>query len=519
MQAKRFIAADMRRALDMVKTEFGEEAMILSTQRTVKGVELVATVEAPLAVSDPHNPMVQQQAIPGTQQKIANAAARFQSQAKTVPPHSDASTGLQTTLNTDNTRGSISGKTRQQLADEMELASQKMMAAKRAESMTLEQLSRDKNSRQKNGRERNGRENVSSTTPMNDGNHHAYFSSAYSQQMDLQEPSQAQGERQAIQQNEEILRLQNEIADMRQHLQVQLSQMVDIQERQYQASQSHIKQTSVQEVTPVAIEIRQHLDQLGLTKACNDQVMASLTVDKQGNNNKQLVWTEALAQLSRSIPYDTSDITASGGIYAFLGTTGVGKTTTIAKLAARYVMQHGGDEVILLTTDNYRIASHNQLKSLARILGIKVRIVEELEQLPSLLGQLDHYKLVLIDTPGMSHSDPLLKSHIKVLKQCPRVKNLLVLAASSQYQMMKASLHCYRMVGLSGCVLTKLDECASLGDAISMLSEHTVPLSYTTDGQSVPDDIAVTKASQLVAKAVSILKSHKQSQIKVRKSI
>ena len=494
MQAKRFIAADMRRALEMVKMEFGEDAMILSTERTAKGVELVATVEAPLAINDPVEQSLQEQPLPAAQQKIASAAARFHSQ-KPVPPQTAQP---QYTPSITSNGGSISGKSRQQLADEMELASRKMMAARKAESMTLESLSQ-----------------TESFQP-------SVSQPSVSQPVTSKPVTETESDYPVQEHNDEILRLQHEIADMRQHLQAQLSQMAHIQERQYQASQEKMSYNpvqDVQEVTPVAIEIRQHLDQLGLTKACNDQVMASLKLSKKSDTNKQLVWTEALALLSRSIPSDVSDITAQGGMYAFVGTTGVGKTTTIAKLAARYVMNHGGDNVILLTTDNYRIASHNQLKSLARILGIQVQVVESLEQLPALLSTLSKHKLVLIDTPGMSHSDPLLKSHLAVLQQCPQVKNLLVLSASSQYQMMKASLHCYRAAGLYGCVLTKLDECATLGDAMSMLSEHTLPLCYTTDGQSVPDDIATTKSSQLVSKAIAILKSRNEYQPKVRKSI
>jgi flagellar biosynthesis protein FlhF len=230
--------------------------------------------------------------------------------------------------------------------------------------------------------------------------------------------------------------------------------------------------------------------------------------------NKQRLWTHVLTELSRRIPKDLSDPVAKGGVYAFLGTTGVGKTTTIAKLAARYVMQHGPESIVILTTDTYRIASHNQLRSLAKILGVTVKVVEDLEQLPNHLANYQQYDLVLIDTPGMAYSDPMLKPHLHMLRQCIDVKSTLVLAANSQYQMMKASLHSYRLAGLDYCVLTKLDECVHLGDALGLLFEHDLPLTYTTDGQSVPEDIAVSKPTQLVARAVNMLKSQgKQKQV------
>ncbi|ODS23702.1 hypothetical protein AB835_07320 [Candidatus Endobugula sertula] len=226
-----------------------------------------------------------------------------------------------------------------------------------------------------------------------------------------------------------------------------------------------------------------------------------------------------LAELARHIPYDISDKIAKGGVYAFLGTTGVGKTTTIAKLAARHVIHHGAEKLVLLTTDNYRIASHNQLKSLAMILNVQIKVVEDLKQLPLLVKSLSDYDLILIDTPGMGYTDPLLKSHLHIFKQCPQVNNLLVLSATTQYQMLKASLHSYYIAGLNGCVLTKLDECAHLGDALSMMSEHSVPLAYVTDGQSIPDDIAVLKPSQLISRAVNMLKQYKNGQLQVQKSV
>jgi flagellar biosynthesis protein FlhF len=226
-----------------------------------------------------------------------------------------------------------------------------------------------------------------------------------------------------------------------------------------------------------------------------------------------------LAGLAKGIPSTHSDPVAQGGVYSFLGMTGVGKTTTIAKLAARYVMEHGAEGVVLLTTDNYRIAAHNQLQSLAKILNVTVKVIDDLTEIPGYLEEYKNSPLVLIDTPGMSYTDPLLKPHLQMFKQCPQINNILVLSANSQYQMIKASLHSYRLAGLSYCILTKLDECAHLGDAIGVLFEQSLPLAYITDGQSVPKDISVLKSSQLVSRAVNMVKLQRKNKWLEQQSI
>ncbi len=502
MQAKRFIAADMRRALDMVKNEFGEDAMIMSTERTAKGVELVATIEQPIEHLRDQHSLTQE--LPNNhlniqKQNIASAAARFQS----IPtPSSPVMQRYSNSVSSNQPVGPASGKTKQQLAEELELANKKMQAARRVESATLEDWA-DKQNAQGSLQQKNA-------------------------QLDKRD--------------EEIHRLHEEIVDMRHTLELQISTLAESHQQQYIQSQS-VNNSTLSEVESISLqdvsvnrqrnhpktnnsgsaishhivgEIKQHLDFIGLNKSCNDALIRSISDKNMPLDNKQRLWTQVLAQLSKNIPSDISDPISKGGIYAFLGTTGVGKTTTIAKLAARHVMEYGAEDVVLLTTDNYRISSHNQLVSLAKILNVKVDVVEKLQDLPQIIDQYRHASLVLIDTPGMSHSDRLLKPHLQLLRQSKDVNNVLVLSATSQYQMMKSSLHSYRFAGLSYAVMTKLDECASLGDALSVMFEQELPLAYMTDGQSVPEDLSILKSSQWVTKAVTIAKSMSGSSQKSR---
>lgn len=485
MQTKRFIAKDMRRALDMVKEEFGEDAMIISTQRTNQGVELVASVEVSVEQLLPQAPL--NPPVSDRQQKISEAASRLQSKVASGnnqyhPDYQSVSQG----------RGLASGKTQEQLAQELEVAVRKMKAARQAESMTLETWADQQSSTPV--------PNVSSVMakPVEES-HKTGVSSGFDSDQQWQKREQ------------EIHELHTEIAAMRTTIQEQLSTIEAAQHQHYNDLSLLASSQVDTSVKPIGVisEVKQQLESLGLNKACNDQLAASLPTHAT-KENKRTIWLNLLADLSRQLPCNTLDVTAKGGVYAFLGTTGVGKTTTIAKLAARYVLQHGADNVTLLTTDTYRVASHNQLRAFGKILNVDVQVVEKLEHLPRYLRGLAKNALVLIDTPGMTHADPLLKTHLRLLKRCPQVAPLLVLAASSQYQMMKASLHSYRSAGLSYCVMTKLDECVSLGDALSVLYEHGLPLAYVTDGQAIPDDIATLKSSQLISRAVTMAKQSRK---------
>jgi flagellar biosynthesis protein FlhF len=119
--------------------------------------------------------------------------------------------------------------------------------------------------------------------------------------------------------------------------------------------------------------------------------------------------------------------------------------------------------------------------------------------------------LILIDTAGFRHGDPQLKMQLESLSMLRQIKTYLVMSSNSQAQMLKASVHAYGVANLQGCVLTKLDETASLGEAMGVVMQSGLPVAYTTDGQDIPKHIEVAKAHQLVAKAVSLLKSNSVS--------
>lgn len=216
-------------------------------------------------------------------------------------------------------------------------------------------------------------------------------------------------------------------------------------------------------------------------------------------------WRLLLAHLAQGIPALREELIDQGGVIALVGPTGAGKTTTLGKLAARYVLKHGSQSVALVTMDTYRIGAHEQLRTLGRILNVPVRVVDEQNSLNDVLEEFSNKRLVLVDTAGLQAQDPQLRGQLSELAaQGTRVSSLLVLAATSQYRVLKAAWHNYRSCNPMGCILTKVDEAATLGEALGLVMEQGLPVAYVADGQRIPDDLSRGVGHQLVSRAVGL---------------
>ncbi|MFF7399289.1 flagellar biosynthesis protein FlhF [Achromobacter sp. NPDC008082] len=199
----------------------------------------------------------------------------------------------------------------------------------------------------------------------------------------------------------------------------------------------------------------------------------------------------------------------AGGVYALVGPTGVGKTTTLAKLAARCVARDGRDQVAMLTTDLFRIGALEQLQIYGRLMGVPAHSVRDAGELRRILTELGNRKIVLIDTTGISQRDRLVAEQAAMLCNAGKpVRRLLVLNAASQGDTLDEVAHAYRNgVGedVAGCIITKLDEATRLGAALDTAIRHRLPIHYMSVGQKVPEHMELARADVLIDRAFSMV--------------
>lgn len=198
-----------------------------------------------------------------------------------------------------------------------------------------------------------------------------------------------------------------------------------------------------------------------------------------------------------------------GGVYALVGPTGVGKTTTLAKLAARCVAREGREQVAMLTTDNFRIGALEQLQIYGRLMGVPAHSVRDAGELRRILGELGNRKIVLIDTTGISQRDRQVAEQAAMLCNAGKpVRRLLVLNAASQGDTLDEVAHAYRNgVGedVAGCIITKLDEASRLGAALDTAIRHRLPIHYSSIGQKVPEHLELARADALIDRAFAMM--------------
>lgn len=215
------------------------------------------------------------------------------------------------------------------------------------------------------------------------------------------------------------------------------------------------------------------------------------------------VWMRNTLMKRLNVMQHETDLLDEGGVFALMGPTGAGKTTTTAKLAARFVVRHGADKLALLTTDSYRIGGHEQLRIYGKILGVTVHAVRDAADLKLALTELRNKHTVLIDTVGMSQRDQAVAEQVEMLCQAGQpIKRLLMLNATSHGDTLNEVVEAYRRRGLDGCILTKIDEAASLGPALDCAIRHDLMVHYLATGQRVPEDLHLANRQYLIHRAL-----------------
>ncbi|MFQ5469308.1 MAG: flagellar biosynthesis protein FlhF [Gammaproteobacteria bacterium] len=255
---------------------------------------------------------------------------------------------------------------------------------------------------------------------------------------------------------------------------------------------------------PMAAELAKRLTKLGITPSLCQGIIDSVN----GQQDSDQLWHQALQLLEYRIPTADEEILSEGGIFALIGPTGVGKTTTAAKLAARFALRHGNRHVALITIDNYRVGAYEQLRTYGRILDIPVKMAESREELQLALDDLYDRRLILIDTAGMGQHDSHLLEQLSILSDNRnRIRKSLVLSTTTNTTGIEDILRAFSPFEANHCIFTKLDEATSLGGAISVSIKHGLPISYISDGQRVPEDLHIARAPDLINKSVEIMKS------------
>lgn len=256
---------------------------------------------------------------------------------------------------------------------------------------------------------------------------------------------------------------------------------------------------------PHHAELLSRLYRLGLKPSLSEKLVKQLDTGDSLEDS----WRRVLTLIARSIPTSDQDLIDQGGVIALVGPTGVGKTTNIAKLAARFTLKYGAKELALVTTDGYRIGAHEQLKTYGRILGAPVYVADDEQELKQVLSRLEDKKLVLIDTAGMSHRDLRLAQQLSMLRRSySNIKVLAVLSAASQTLAMDEVIKTFNASELDGCIASKVDESTSIGGIISILIENQLHLNYISDGQKVPEDIHQANSKDFLKLALEMVRQH-----------
>ena len=248
---------------------------------------------------------------------------------------------------------------------------------------------------------------------------------------------------------------------------------------------------------PVEARLTQKLLDCGFSPV----LVRKLADGMKGEVGDENAWAAQVLEKNLLTAHAGAAIEERGGVFALIGATGVGKTTTTAKIAAAFAAQHGAAHLGLVTLDAYRVGAHEQLRAYGRILGVPVHTAHDRASLDDLLDLLSAKKMVLIDTAGMAQRDERTKELLDMLVH-RSVQRVLVVNASAQGETIEDVLVAYRAASCAGVVLSKIDEAVKLGPAIDAAIRHKLTILGVANGQRVPEDWHRLSASALVQRAM-----------------
>ena len=456
MKIRRFFGKDMRDALKQVKDELGGDAVIMSNKKVADGIELVVAVDKETEKTQP-KPSLN---FPSTNGKTPSLSEII---------GDDGPDSLRALLEKQN-KGLPIDEPVQQQAERSVLADAFKSAGYEEKRKADAQLTQ-------NYARTAAESDAMSDFSVSEDNDDLF------QQADAPSASA-----------EDMNSIKAELASIRNVLQFQVSNLADERKKRQ---------------NPMHHFIGNRLSGMGVSPSLSEQLVGFLPQ----HLNEQQGWDYTLNLLANRLSIGGNEILQQSGVVALVGPTGTGKTTTVAKLAAKYAQKYGPDAVAMVTIDTYRIAAYEQLATYGKIIGCAAQSAQNGEELNHCLYQLRHKKLVLIDTAGFSQRDARLVSQLSEYEKdvSVNIRKYAVLPAGAQYQVLKQTIGAYKHSHLSGCILSKLDECYSLGEALSVIIEHDLSVCYVTDGQRVPEDIKLADAKNLTRVAAKLYKKYGMS--------
>ncbi|MDR1063839.1 MAG: flagellar biosynthesis protein FlhF [Azoarcus sp.] len=251
---------------------------------------------------------------------------------------------------------------------------------------------------------------------------------------------------------------------------------------------------------PVRAEVLGRLLATGFSAAVARELSKAVGADASPGDALKML-AAALGQRLK-VRANDDEIIDAGGVFALVGPTGVGKTTTVAKLAARFVTRHDAGQLALITTDGYRIGAQEQLRIYGRILGVPVFAVRDAAELRQTLFDLRGKRMVLVDTMGMSQRDRAVAAQAAMLTGAGEVRRLLLLNATCRGDTLDDVVKAFSGPETVGCILTKEDEAASLAPAIDVAVRRKLDICYITNGQRVPEDLHLPRRVWLLHRAL-----------------
>ncbi|KOO16243.1 flagellar biosynthesis regulator FlhF [Vibrio xuii] len=473
MKIKRFFAKDMRTALLQVKGELGDDAVIMSNKKVAGGVEIVAAVDGEgsngaannYSSSPRHNnprPTQAKPQAPSPSRALAEDKVSLQSQSG-----ADHSMTKRFANMFKQYGGGDSSDSKEETSADTLAALLNRQSAARQDGREAVQLKEDSPLARLIAEDRRLERPAAKLDPT---------------RYERSRPNEA-----AVA-SEDLEEMKEEMTSIRRLLEHQVSGLMwqEVERRE-----------------PLRAMLIKRLERMGVSSDLADQLACYIPEDTAPTK----AWKALLGLVADQVPVSQKDILKRGGVVALLGPTGVGKTTTIAKLAARAAMEYGSDNVALVSTDTYRIGAHEQLAIYGRIMGCPVKVAKDSNELADVIYQLRNRRLILVDTAGMGQRDVRLSEQLDTLMQETGevIHSYLVLPATAQRKVLQETIDHFKRIPLSGCIMTKLDESLSLGEFLSVVVQNALPVTYIANGQRVPEDIVIAQPKYMVAKANELL--------------